>query len=127
MPRLLAAATASTVRPVVSPTCSLITFNNCRLLSSTLTSQHPTPPGLPYGILSLYPIGVGLTPTLLLLDRLRLHLLLPSFLPNLLQQLPPMLSDPEHRAVNVIVIRNSLPCVPQVLSLLLALQQIVVD
>src|SRR5688500_7921993 len=127
MPRLLAAATASTVRLAeVSPSCSLITFNNCRLLSSTLTSQHPTPPGLPYGILRLYPIGIGLTPTLLL-DRLRLHLLLPSFLPNLLQQLPPMLSDPEHRAVNVIVIRNFLPCVPQVLSLLLALQQIVVD
>src|SRR5215211_4472486 len=48
-----------------------------------------------------------------------------SFLPNLLQQLPPRISDSEHRAVNVI--RRSLPFFPQVLSLLLALQHIVVD
>jgi hypothetical protein len=84
-------------------------------------------PGPLYGLLSAWGIGVGLTPTLLLLDGLRLHLLLPLFLPNLLQQLPPMISDPEHRAVNVIVIWNSLLFVPQVLSLLLALQQIVLD
>src|ERR671912_2861834 len=71
-------------------------------------------------------IGVGMTPTLVL-DRLRLHLLLPSFLPDLLQQLPPRISDSEHRAVNVIVIRNFLPFVLQALSLLLALQQIVLD
>src|SRR5215203_6255831 len=45
MPRLFAAAPASTVRPVLSPNCSLITFNNCKLFSSTLPSQHPTPPG----------------------------------------------------------------------------------
>ena len=69
---------------------------------------------------------IALAPTLLL-DGLRLHLLLPSFLPDLLQQLPPIISDSEHRAVNVIVIRKSLPFVPQVLSLLLALQQIVLD
>src|SRR5829696_9130858 len=68
----------------------------------------------------------GLAPTLLLLDRLRLHLLMPSFLPDLLQQLPPIISDCEHRAVNVIVIRSSLAFVPQLLSLL-ALQHIVVD
>src|SRR5215212_6760249 len=49
----------------------------------------------------------------------------PSFLPNLLQQIPPTISDSEHRAVSVI--RKSLPCAPQVLGLLLALQQIVVD
>src|SRR5918995_7530321 len=72
--------------------------------------------------------GVGLTSTLLLLDGLRLHLLVPSFLPDLIQQLPPMFSDSEHRAVKVIVIRMSLPFVLQALSLLLlALQQIVLD
>src|SRR5215204_4836791 len=58
MPRLFAAAPASTLRPVVSPNCSLITFNNCRLFSSTLTSQHPTPPGPALcALLRLYPIG----------------------------------------------------------------------
>src|SRR5688500_6242518 len=90
-------------------------------------SEQSAPPRALYGLLSPYCSGVGLTPTLLLLDRLRLHLLLPSFLPDLLQQLPPMNSDCEHRAVNVIVTRKSLPFVPQVLSLLLALQHIVVD
>src|SRR5215218_8955368 len=89
-------------------------------------SEHPTPPGSPYALLRLYRSGVGLAPTLLL-DRLRLHLLMPLFLPDLLQQLPPRITDPEHRAVNVIVIRSSLPFVPQLLSLLLALQQIVLD
>src|SRR5215210_290095 len=49
-----------------------------------------------------------------------------SFLPDLLQQLPPRISYSEHRAVNVIVIRTSLPLALRVLSLLLALQQIVV-
>src|SRR5215212_1145920 len=49
-----------------------------------------------------------------------------SFLPDLLQQLPPRIGYSEHRAVNVIVIRKSLPLAPRVLSLLLALQQIVV-
>ena len=38
-----------------------------------------------------------------------------------------MFSDSEHRAVKVIVIRKSLPFVLQALSLLLALQQIVLD
>jgi hypothetical protein len=70
---------------------------------------------------------VGLTLTLLQLDGLRLYLFVPSFLPDLLQQLPPMFSDSEHRAVNVTVIRISLPFVLQALSLLLALQQIVLD
>jgi hypothetical protein len=95
--------------------------------STDLTPDQPTPPRAAlYALLCFYPVGVGLTPTLLL-DHLRLHLLLPVFLPDLLQQLPPRISDPEHRAVNVIVIRNSLSFVPQVLSLLLALQQIVLD
>src|SRR5215213_3818312 len=51
-----------------------------------------------------------------------------SFLPDLLQQLPPRIGYSEHRAVNVIVIRKSFPLAPQVLCLrlLLALQQIVV-
>ena len=53
--------------------------------------------------------------------------MLSLFLPDLLQQLPPMISDSEHRAVKVIVIRKSLPFVLQALSLLLALQQIVLD
>src|SRR5215208_4537988 len=53
--------------------------------------------------------------------------LLPSFLPDLLQQLPPRISDSEHRAVNVIVIRKCLPFGALVLGLLLALQHIVVD
>src|SRR5215212_10463879 len=70
--------------------------------------------------------GVGLTLTLLLLDGLRLHLLVPSFLPDLLQQLPPRICDSEHRAVNVTVIRKVLPFTSLVLGLLLALQQIVV-
>src|SRR5688500_4202744 len=89
-------------------------------------SEQSAPPRALYGLLSPYCSGVGLTPTLLL-DRLRLHLLMPSFLPDLLQQLPPRISDSEHRAVNVIVTRKSLPFVPQVLSPLLALQHIVVD
>jgi hypothetical protein len=57
--------------PVVSPSCSLITFNNRKLFSSTLPSQHPTPPrpGL-CGLLSAWGIGVGLAPTLLLLGRI---------------------------------------------------------
>jgi hypothetical protein len=48
-----------------------------------------------YALLSAWGIGVVLA-SLLLLDGLRLHLLLPSFLPDLLQQLPPMFSDCEH-------------------------------
>src|SRR5215204_2938501 len=88
-------------------------------------SEHPTPPGPLCALLSLYRSGVGLAPTLLLLSRLRLHLLMPLFLPDLLQQLSPKITDPEHR--NVIVIRSSLPFVSQLLSLLLALQQIVLD
>src|SRR5215204_2433316 len=92
--------------------------------------EHPTLPGPLYALLRLYRSGVGLAPTLLL-DRLRLHLLVPLFLPDLLQQLPPRFTDPEHRAINVIVIRSSLPFVPQLLSLLLllllTLQQIVLD
>src|SRR5215218_2952032 len=91
------------------------------------SSEHSPPPRLLYGLLRLYRSRVGPCPLWLLLARLRLHLLLPSFLPDLLQQLPPRISDSEHRAVNVIVIRKSLPFVPQVLSLLLALQQIVLD
>src|SRR5688500_8047462 len=87
--------------------------------------EHPVPPRPLYGIWCAWGIGVGLAPTLLLLAGLRLHLLVPSFLPDLLQQLPPRITDSEHRAVNVI--RNSLPFVLQVLSLLLALQQIVLD
>src|SRR5215211_765467 len=47
-----------------------------------------------------------------------------SFLPDLLQQLPPRIGYSEHRNVNVI--RTSLPLALRVLSLLLALQQIVV-
>src|SRR5688572_19008485 len=95
-------------------------------LGTHVTSRTPSSPGPLYALLSLYRSGLGLAPTLLL-DRLRLHLLMPLFLPDLLQQLPPRITDPEHRAVNVIVIRSSLPFVPQLLSLLLALQQIVVD
>src|SRR5215204_6547403 len=93
---------------------------------SRSSSEHSPPPRSLYALLRLYRSRVGLTPTLVL-DRLRLHLLLPSFLPDLIQQLPPMFSDSEHRAVKVIVIRKSLPFVLQVLSLLLALQQIVLD
>src|SRR5918993_2368832 len=93
---------------------------------SRSSSEHAPPPRPLYALLRLYRSGVGLAPTLLL-DRLRLHLLVPSFLPHLLQQLPPRITDPEPRAVNVIVIRSSLPFVPHVLSLLLALQQIVLD
>src|SRR5215208_2430366 len=77
-------------------------------------------------LLSAWGIGVGLTPTLVL-DRLRLHLLLPLFLPDLLQQLPPIISDSENRAVNVIVIWRFLPFGALILALLLALQHIVVD
>ena len=58
---------------------------------------YPTPqvsPRPPYALLNLYRSGVGLTPSLLL-DRLRLHLLLPLFLPDLLQQPPPIISDSE--------------------------------
>src|SRR5215204_6187694 len=88
-------------------------------------SEHPTPPGPLCALLSLYRSGVGLAPTLLLLSRLRLHLLMPLFLPDLLQQLPPRITDPEHRAVNVIVIRSSLPSVSQLLSRPVALEQIV--
>jgi hypothetical protein len=91
-----------------------------------LPPEHPTPPGPPCALLGSSRSGVGLAPTLLP-DRKRLHLLPPSCLPDLLQQLPPIISDSEHRAVNVIVTRKSLPFVPQVLSLLLALQQIVLD
>src|SRR5215203_2436435 len=72
MPRLFAAAPASTVRPVVCPNCSLIIFNNCRLFSSTLTSQHPKPPWSLYALLSAFRSGVRLCgATLLLLGRLR--------------------------------------------------------
>src|SRR5215203_224545 len=72
MPRLFAAAPASTLRPVVSPNCSLITYNNCRLFSSTLTSQYPTPPGPALcALLRLYRSRVGLLiPALLFLSRL---------------------------------------------------------
>src|ERR671916_1451686 len=74
MPRLFAAAPASTMRVAeVSPNCSLITFNNCKLFSSTLTSQHPTPPGPTlYALLSTWGIGAGpRCPLRLLLDHLR--------------------------------------------------------
>src|SRR5215211_4155097 len=60
MPRLFAAVPASTVRPVVCPNCSLIIFNNCRLFSSTLTSQHPKPPWSLYALLSAFRSGVRL-------------------------------------------------------------------
>jgi hypothetical protein len=53
--------------------------------------------------------------------------LLLSVLPNLFQQLPPRISDPEHRAINVIVIRRFLPFGVLVLGLLITLQHIVVD
>src|SRR5829696_1556250 len=82
-----------------------------------LAAEDPTPPRPLCALLSLSRSGVGLAPTLLL-DRLKLHLLLPLFLPDLLQQLPPIISDSEYRAVNVIVIRKSLPFVPQILRLL---------
>jgi hypothetical protein len=95
-------------------------------LSSFSSSDYPTPPRALYAPLGAWGIGRGLAPTLLL-DCLRLHLLLPSFLPNLLQQLPPIISDSEHRAVNVIVIRKVLPFTSLVLGLLIALQHIVVD
>src|SRR5215208_7934580 len=92
-----------------------------------LATEHPTSPRAAlYGLRGAWGIGVGMTPTLLL-DRLRLHLLLPLFLPDLLQQLPPRISDSEHRAVNVIVIRKFLPFTSLVLGLLLTLQHIVVD
>jgi hypothetical protein len=88
---------------------------------NSLTSPQPL-----YGIWRAWNIGIGLAPTLLL-GRLRLHLLLPLFLPDLLQQLPPRISDPENRAVNVIVIRRFLPFGALVLGLLLPFQHIVVD
>jgi hypothetical protein len=113
-------------RGIVASGHRLLHSNFLRILGPL----YPTPQASPrplYALRSAWGIGVGLAPTLLLLGRLRLHLLLPLFLPNLLQQLPPMISDSEHRAVNVIVIRMSLPFVPQVLSLLMALQQIVFD
>src|SRR5215218_1706574 len=91
---------------------------------SRSSCEHSPPPRSLYAILRLYRSRVDLIPTLVF-DRLRLHLLLPLFLPDRLQQLPPIISDSEHRAVNVI--RKSFPFVPQVLSLLLALQQIVLD
>src|SRR5215211_969964 len=59
-------------------------------------SEHPTPPGPLCALLSLYRSRVGLAPTLLL-DRLRLHLLMPLFLPDLLQQI--VLDQPPHRGV----------------------------
>src|SRR5215204_7098053 len=127
MPRPSAAATASTLRLAeASPSCPLIAFNSCMVLGPTSPPEYPPPSRPPYALLRLYRSGVGLAPAPLL-DRSRLHLLLPSFLPDLLQQLPPIISDPEHRAVNVNVIWNFRPFFPQVLSLLLALQQIVVD
>src|SRR5215216_7253241 len=89
--------------------------------------EHPAPSRPLYSMWRAWSIERGLAPTLLLLDRLRLHLLLPLFLPNLLQQLPPRISDSEHRAVNVIVIRRFLPFTSLVLGLLLPLQHIVVD
>src|SRR5215204_6621877 len=105
----------------VAPTCAS-TFPR----PSRSSCEHSPPPRSLYALLRLYRSRVGLTPTLLL-DRLRLHLLLPLFLPDLIQQLPPRISDPEHRAVNVIVIRRFLPFVPLVLGLLPELQHIVVD
>src|SRR5215203_2488271 len=70
MPRLLAAATASTVRPdVVSPNCSLITFTNCKLFSSTLPSQHPTPPRPLCALLSTSRSGPGRGPLRRLLGQ----------------------------------------------------------
>src|SRR5215210_6433781 len=105
----------------VAPTCAS-TFPR----PSRSSSEHSPPPRSLYALLRLYRSRVGLTPTLVL-DRLRLHVLLPLFLPNLRQQLPPIISDSEHRAVNVIVIRKVLPFTSLVLGLLLALQQIVVD
>src|ERR671910_3470232 len=60
MPRLFAATAASTARPVVSPSCSLIAFNNRKLFSSKLPSQHhPTPPGSPHALLGPSRSGVG--------------------------------------------------------------------
>src|SRR5215208_7106716 len=94
-------------------------------MASLLSSKHPTPPRPLCALLRLYCSGVGLVAPTLLLESLRLHLLLPLFLPDLLQQLPSRISDCEHRAVNVIW--NSLSFVPQLLSRLLALQQIVLD
>src|SRR5215212_2249098 len=91
------------------------------------SSEHSPPPGPLYGLLRLYRSRTGLCPIRLLLDRLRLHLLMPLFFPNLLQQLPPIISDSAHRAVNIIVIRKVLPFTSLVLCLLLALQQIVLD
>src|SRR5215203_735769 len=92
---------------------------------SRSSSDHSPPPRSLYALLRLYRSRVGLTPTLVF-DRLRLHLLMPLFLPDLIQQLPPIITDPEHRAVNVIVIRKVLPFTSLVLGLL-ALQHIVVD
>src|SRR5215203_835584 len=112
-------------RGIVASSHRLWRSNFLRILGSLYPTPQVSPRSL-YALLSLYRSGVGLTPSLLL-DRLRLHLLMPLFLPDLIQQLPPRITDPEHRAVNVIVIRNFLPFVPQLLSLLLALQQIVVD
>src|SRR5918994_7948003 len=44
IPKLFAAATASTVRLAeVFPSCSLIAFKSCRVLSSTSTSKYSTP------------------------------------------------------------------------------------
>src|SRR3954447_6934513 len=78
MPSLFAAPPASTARPVVSPICSLIAFNNRRLFSSTLPSKHPTPPRPgACALLSPYRSGGGLAPALLLLGRL-LSFLLPA-------------------------------------------------
>jgi hypothetical protein len=118
-------AASSPASPERSRAVSLVTsFGSCG--PNPLPPEHPTPQGPPYALLSPSRSRVALTPTLLLLGRLRLHLLLPLFLPNLLQQLPPMISDSEHRAVNVIVIRKDLPFTSLVLGLL-ALQHIVVD
>src|SRR5918994_6381877 len=90
-------------------------------------AEPPPPPGPPRTLLCLSRSGLWLTPVLLLLDRVRLHLLLPFFLPDLLQQLSFRIGDPEHRAVNVIVIRRFFPFAPLVLGLPLELQHIVVD
>src|SRR5829696_3990312 len=85
-------------------------------LGAHVTSRTPSSPGPLCALLSRPRSGVGLAPTLLL-DRLRLHLLMPSFLPDLIQQLPPRTSYSEHRAVNVIVIRKVLPFTSLVLGL----------
>jgi hypothetical protein len=60
----------------------LVRSNFLRILGPLYPTPQVSPRSL-YALLSAWGIGVGLAPTLLL-DCLRLHLLLPSFLPDLL-------------------------------------------